>query len=378
MSSRDLAIALWPRSHPPLLQSRRATTLSMLAAGFAGLFAVLTLAWIAMDVVAFPADVWMPLALARLVAAGAFLAIALGARRATPSLAQAHARLFALCAIPAAFFAATHGWVSQAADGAATREVAAVYALVPIAIAGGLALFPLTALESAAYWLLAFGLQSFAAQPAAASATPVLQTYWMLVIVGGIAAFSGMTQVRLLAALVRQATRDPLTGCLRRESGRELLDHQFRLAQRQASPFAVLFADLDHFKAVNDTWGHDAGDAVLARAAATLRRASRRSDTVLRWGGEEFIVLLPDATAADALRLVERLREAGAVALPDGSRITLSIGIAERLKDGIEDPSRLVDLADRRMYLAKGAGRNRWLASDDPRDAAPLLAANPE
>lgn len=371
MKSENLRIALSPRFHPPLLARRRAAAIVALSGSFAALFAGLTLAWIAVDAVAFPRALWLPLAGARVAAATAFLVLARACRGPPASLAAAHARLAALCFIPAAFHLATNGWLAAVPPGALGRQVASVYSLVPFVIAGGLAVFPLAAVESAAFSLVAFALVALTGN--AAAAMPAMEEYWLLILTSGIAGFAGMSQVRLFAALIRQATRDPLTKCLRRESGRELLEHQFRLSQRQAVPFAVLFADLDHFKAVNDTWGHEEGDRVLADAAAALREACRGSDVVLRWGGEEFVVVLPGATAADALRLAERLRAGAGVRLPDGRCMTFSIGAAERLRDGVEDPSRLVELADRRMYLAKGAGRNRWLASDEPADAMVLL-----
>lgn len=379
MNTENLRIALSPRFHSPLLARRRAAAIVALAGSFAALFAGLTIGWIAVDAAAFPPALWHPLAGARLAAAAAFLLLARACRGAPASMAAAHARLAMLCLIPAVFHVATHDWLAAAPAGTLAQQVASVYSLVPFVIAGGLAVFPLAAVESAAYSLIAFVLLALTGPVPARvlGAAPAVDEYWLLFLTGGIAGFAGMSQVRLFAALIRQATRDPLTKCLRRESGRDLLEHQFRLSQRQAAPFAVLFADLDHFKAVNDTWGHEVGDRVLADSAAALREACRGSDAVLRWGGEEFVVLLPGATAADATRLLERLRSGTGVRLPDGRRMTFSIGAAERLRDGVEDPGRLVKLADRRMYRAKDAGRNRWLASDDPADAAVLLPVVP-
>ena len=188
-----------------------------------------------------------------------------------------------------------------------------------------------------------------------------LDAFWLLSLIAMVAAFSSMSQLTLLAELVRQAMRDPLTGCHRRESGKEVLDMQYRLAVRHGTPLTVLFADLDHFKAVNDDFGHDVGDHVLASAAAALRGMIRESDAVLRWGGEEFVVVLPHTTTAEAVSLLERLRGQGIGRLPDGRAVTLSIGIAECCTDAVGSSEELVDLADRRMYEAKQAGRNRYV-----------------
>ena len=299
MSLADLLVALWPGRHPRLLALRRAAAIAALTFAFAGLFALLTLAWIAVDAAVFERPVWLRLALARIATSAAFGALAYACREPEMSLERAWRRLGALFAIPAAFFLGA-------------QEI-----LRDVSLHG----------------------------------------------IAGAAGFAGMSQVRLMAALILQATRDPLTGCLRRESGRELLEIQYRLAERRGEPLAVLFADLDRFKDVNDTWGHDLGDQVLATAATSLREASRESDIVLRWGGEEFVVILPGATGEEALALVGRLRERGVARLPDERAMTLSIGIAERITDATPSAAALVALADRRMYLGKQAGRNRCVHS---------------
>jgi diguanylate cyclase (GGDEF)-like protein len=188
-----------------------------------------------------------------------------------------------------------------------------------------------------------------------------------------VTAFAAMSQLRLLSALVLQAMRDPLTGCLRRESGTELLELQFLLAARHGAPLGVLFADIDRFKRVNDEFGHETGDRVLAEVAASLRGALRESDVLVRWGGEEFLAFLPHASRAEATALIDRLRARGFGRMPDGRAVTLSIGLAEYPSDRSAHALDLVALADQRMYAAKQAGRNRFVA-DDAGAAAEILA----
>lgn len=371
MMPEEIGALLWPRGHSPLLARRRAAAIAVLVGAFASLFAVLTVGWIAMDAWAFAADEWHPLAAARIATALAFAALAWACRRPEVTLRGAHARVLALLAIPSAFFVATIDLASGIRGGELAQSVAALYRLVPFVLAAGLATLPLVAAESAAFALVAFALEGWAIAHAGGSAlalTP-LAAIWLLFLITGVAAFAALNQVRLLTGIIERATRDPLTGCLRRESGGELLAHQFRLSQRAGTALAVLFADLDRFKSVNDAWGHEAGDEVLVNAASALRAAARGSDAVLRWGGEEFVVMLPGATAAEALRFVERLADAGVGRLPDGRHVTLSIGIAERAADAVADAAALVDLADRRMYAAKQAGRNRCVHGET---AAPL------
>ena len=137
---------------------------------------------------------------------------------------------------------------------------------------------------------------------------------------------------------------------------------------RHGTPFTVAFIDLDRFKEVNDQHGHDAGDQVLAAAAANIASSLRGTDILLRWGGEEFVVLLPNTPCSKAMVGLERLRVQGFGLRPDGRAQTASIGVAERLADGVDAGPRLIDLADQRMYQAKQAGRNRLVGCVPPDD----------
>jgi diguanylate cyclase (GGDEF)-like protein len=127
---------------------------------------------------------------------------------------------------------------------------------------------------------------------------------------------------------------------------------------------SVVLCDLDHFKEVNDTFGHLAGDAVLREGAAVLRRCLRSTDILGRYGGEEFLAVLPQVDLESARQAAERLRlglEGARVRLPTGSelRITASFGVASRDDlPGLLTTDLLVSLADRRLYEAKAAGRN--------------------
>ena len=189
------------------------------------------------------------------------------------------------------------------------------------------------------------------------------QAFWLLDLIAAVAAVAAATQLRMLRALVGQAVRDPLTECLRRHGGSELLEQQFRYAARHGTPLTVLFADIDRFKHVNDRHGHEAGDRVLVGVAQALRKALRQSDVLVRWGGEEFVALLPRADASAARALIERLRTQGFGATPDGEPVTLSIGIASHPEDGAASATDLVALADQRMYAAKHAGRDAYVGA---------------
>jgi diguanylate cyclase (GGDEF)-like protein len=163
-------------------------------------------------------------------------------------------------------------------------------------------------------------------------------------------------QKELLAASVT----DGLTGLYNRGYLFQRLTEEIDRARRYAYPLSVIMLDLDHFKRVNDTFGHRVGDEVLARVAATLRAAIRDVDIAGRYGGEEFLVILPFARAADALRVAERIRAGieDLVWAQPGLRVTVSGGVCEYA--GL-DIDAFVDAADRKLYEAKSAGRNRLI-----------------
>ena len=168
--------------------------------------------------------------------------------------------------------------------------------------------------------------------------------------------------------MLRQARTDPLTGLLNRRAFREeVLRHTDR-ADREGVPSTLIFVDLDHFKAVNDRLGHEAGDQVLLRTAIVLRDVVRPADLVARLGGDEFALWLGGADHMTAAERAETLRHAVPKALEELTggtepRVTLSIGIATRAVCADEDIDGLIRRADEAMYDAKRNGRGHWRVS---------------
>lgn len=166
---------------------------------------------------------------------------------------------------------------------------------------------------------------------------------------------------------------DPLTGAYNRRRFLEVADHQLALARRHCFPTSVLIIDFDHFKSVNDDFGHLAGDRVLVEASALIRRTLRESDTLARFGGEEFICLLPHTAREGALMVAQRIREAirSETFAHDGQRlrVTVSIGgvTCETSETGLE---RLTSKADTLLYQAKQGGRDRYMIEALPRQGA--------
>jgi diguanylate cyclase (GGDEF)-like protein/PAS domain S-box-containing protein len=161
------------------------------------------------------------------------------------------------------------------------------------------------------------------------------------------------------------ATVDPLTGAFNRRHADALLAYEFHRRARSGRPFAFLMMDIDHFKAINDRFGHLAGDAVLCALVTTCRATLRTIDTVVRWGGEEFAIILPETAAPAASAAAERLRAALAATdvLAEGEHIhfTISIGVAVPTGD---DPRALLRRSDDALYSAKAGGRNTVRLAD--------------
>lgn len=168
---------------------------------------------------------------------------------------------------------------------------------------------------------------------------------------------------RALEQIRQLATHDDLTGLLNRRAMLDRMQLEQHRSLRSGSPLLIAQLDIDHFKAVNDTHGHAAGDLVLQSFADTVRRNVRDTDVLARWGGEEFVLLLCDTPAADAVALMERLRQAVQamqVPVPQGGgpiTVTVSIGLARHAP---ADPlAGTLERADRALYAAKAGGRNR-------------------
>lgn len=168
---------------------------------------------------------------------------------------------------------------------------------------------------------------------------------------------------RLLRKLYESSTRDALTGAYNRLHFEERLRSEVAYAIRHHAQASLVLIDLDHFKRVNDTYGHPAGDAVLRSASAACMRALRTEDVFARFGGEEFAVVLRNIERGGAARLAERLRQfvcAEPVVFEDQPiKVTLSAGAASLADCHSPSAEELISIADRRLYLAKQQGRNR-------------------
>ena len=179
-----------------------------------------------------------------------------------------------------------------------------------------------------------------------------------------------LENARLHSIVEQQALVDPLTGLANRRQCEEALGAELARAERFGAPLTLVFADLDDFKAVNDRYGHPVGDVVLREFAAVLRESVREADVAGRWGGEEFVLLLPGTDGDGGVQLAERIRAAlaeRATLTPAGAaiRLTCSLGVSEHATG--DDAAALVAAADRALYRAKRSGKDQVVL------AAPLL-----
>jgi len=182
-----------------------------------------------------------------------------------------------------------------------------------------------------------------------------------------------LSNAKLRQVLRDQSIKDPLTGLFNRRYMEETLGRELVRAERQKTSLSLIVLDIDHFKHINDTHGHPAGDSILRKTGHFLGSSVRESDVACRYGGEEFILILPDcpkeAALAKARELCERTRVLTFPEAGGGVEITASFGVSSFPADGIE-PQSLIQAADAALYVAKRSGRNRVAAAGEAGQAA--------
>lgn len=360
----ELLWLLVPGKHMSLLSSRRAVMIISRVRMIALLFAVLTIIFIIPDFLILPWPVSGLLALGRVASSLAFVGLIFSFSN-SQRMRDAYLALAIMFVIPTLFFLFSYNVLAAAHLQGLAGTITAIYAFLPLIMVAGLSMFPLTALEGAIFAspvLIAEIVSSFMRMDSF-NLSPLISTSWLVIVIAIVATLSGMSQLGFMIKLVHAALRDALTGCFSRRSGIELLEIQFVISSRSGAPLSLAFIDLDNFKSVNDTYGHEAGDNVLVNATERVRGLLRTGDMLVRWGGEEFILIMPNTYCREAITALDRLHAAGFGIRPDNSHLTASIGIAERTEDLAADWKTLVDLADQRMYEAKHTGKNRSVYS---------------
>ncbi|MBR9970259.1 GGDEF domain-containing protein [Magnetospirillum sulfuroxidans] len=377
MSLVEIVDILIPTRQSAFVQRRRALLILSRVRLVAFTFAILTPLWIPVDLYIFDTALGMYLAALRVLASIAFVLLGLSYRGAD-SISVARWGLVWLLSIPTVFFLISHPLLAQfAITDPAQQVIAAGYAFLPFVMVAGLSVFPITALEGAllsAPLLLAYlltGILGYQLLPFASH----LGAQWLLLLLAVVSTLAGMSQLHFMSQLVDQSSHDGLTRAYNRRVGEEIVAQQFLSALRSSGPLSLAFVDLDNFKSINDRYGHEEGDNTLRNASAALRKVLRRGDVLVRWGGEEFLALMPNTDEEGAGIALARLREAGLGLRPDGKPVTASIGVAERLADQAVQWSELVEKADQRMYMAKQSGKDKVIGIDNKVLAESRLSA---
>jgi diguanylate cyclase (GGDEF)-like protein len=375
MTMAEVYDLVLPTRQSAFVQRRRSLLILSRVRLVAATFAVLTPLWIPVDLFIFEPTLAMYLAALRVLASIAFVLLSLS-YRGSDNTAVARWGLVWLLAIPTVFFLISHPLLAQfAINDPAQQVIAAGYAFLPFVMVAGLSVFPITAIEGvllagpllAAYLLT--GVLGYQMLPFASH----LGALWLLLLLAMVSALAGMSQLHFMSQLVDQSSHDGLTRAYNRRVGEEMVAQQFITALRSNAALSLAFVDLDDFKSINDRYGHEEGDSALRTASSSLKKVLRRGDILVRWGGEEFLAVMPNTDVEGARIAMARLRDAGLGLRPDGGPLTASIGIAERLCDGAMQWNELVERADQRMYTAKQSGKNRVVCcGDDAVGAEPV------
>ncbi len=344
----------------------RAMQIASRACILTALFAVLALLWIAIDRITLNSSIFYDILPGRLALIAVFGGLALYTSR-FQNLNLSRFRLLILMLAPALFYVFSQTHLPSVTAGTITTDtnsfVSLGYSFYPFVLIIQLAIFPLTLIECVLLTLPVLLCVAWAGYLTDKLwSVQLLEQFWLLFLLMMVAWWASLSQLNLLLRLYRQATHDPLTGLANRRLFMQQLATEIERAQRYRHPMSLIIFDLDHFKHVNDNYGHLQGDEVLKRFARLMVDTIRGNDLAGRYGGEEFIVLLPETPAHTAAEVAERIRQACTAQPVIVSRerhisFTASAGIAQLHPD--EQAEQLINRADSSLYKAKETGRNR-------------------
>jgi len=197
-----------------------------------------------------------------------------------------------------------------------------------------------------------------------ATLSQLLPSFWMLFMLVSLVLFCATIQLQYMISLVSRASFDPVTGALSRRSGMDALVREYQMALMHNDGFAIALIDLDNVETIIAEYDHATYDHAILEAADVLREELRHNDMLVRWGEKVFLLILPNTDSQGVRVSMERLRHKGIGSLPDGKPVTVSIGVAERITDKVEDWHDLLNLVDRRRDQAKLTGKDRMVFFD--------------
>jgi diguanylate cyclase (GGDEF)-like protein len=365
-TSEQWGEVLSSKDHSLPIKNHRASILGKRTSIFALLFAILIPSWSIVDFILLPYELWYKLAILRLISGAIFLYIYIRCKYNKCPLNGILICLSILLYTPTFFYLIATPILSHYHFQGISGALVNIYSLLPFLIIASLTIFALTIKE---FLLITFPLIIITIW----SLYPETQKQisnsfmfiWLFLLLVGTSSFSSISQMRYMISQVTRASFDTLTKAMTRRAGIETMEIYFRMAQLQNNNLSLLFIDLDNFKDLNDKYGHDAGDMALQNAVSALKNYLRKGDSIIRWGGEEFLILLPHADQSDAQRVVNRVFKYGIGQRPEGTPLTASMGLSEISNDQLNNWKDMVDLADQRMYFAKQSGRARCIGSEE-------------
>ncbi|MDJ0807411.1 MAG: GGDEF domain-containing protein [Gammaproteobacteria bacterium] len=353
------------RRHPEYIHEHRATLNNERVRFFATLFAVLMPLWLIIDFLVLPPALFMQLAVIRLVSTLVFLYQAWPGKR-VHSLAASRISLgIFLFNLPVTFLTSSYFLAGAQLDNSGLL-LAKLYTLLPYMSVAGLGVFPLTVYECLTYAvplsIVAIGGWSLLGTT---GLEQLLPSVWLLFVLVSIVLFSATIQLQYMISLVSRPSYDPLTGALSRRSGLDALVREFQMTLMHNDNFSIALLDLDNVDSIIAEYDYPTYDHAVLQAAEVLQEELRHNDILVRWGEKAFLLILPNTDSQGVRITLERIRTKGIGTLPDGKPVTVSIGIAERMIDKVEDWHDLVELVDQRRDQAKLTGKDRTVFFDE-------------
>lgn len=325
-------------------------------------YAIVVPLWIPLDYQFLRPEHFAPMVFARIVLAGFLLPLGLFTLRKRSS-AQIHAALTLAIVATCLFYAAAMLILNLEPP----EQPLAGYSFMPFLTVAMLGVFPLTLLWGAALvtTVIAIDLGLAVIQGQLLTAATINQL-WVFIMFGGISLWIQAGQLLMLLKLYRESTQDPLTGMVNRRVLMKRLATEIEHVNAGRPSFSILMFDLDRFKRINDNHGHLTGDKVLKKAAALIQGGLREHDIVARFGGEEFVAVLPGATSEEAIVVAERIRQRcydTVMNASDGQRLQLSTSVGVTRYEAGEAIELTLNRVDDSLYKAKEQGRNRVIHS---------------
>jgi diguanylate cyclase (GGDEF)-like protein len=357
MSPQEVSGLVSSRTHNIRLTAYRATTIVSRMRILAGLFALLAPFWALVDFLAAGSDSARDLAPFRLLSAVAFAAILVSLRQ-IHALRDAYRALFLYLLVAGSVFAYAS---IHSADMHSHGEISSIgYAYLPFLILASMSIFPLTLLEGIAFSVPVIAIQIVLPlfTQSTIDAASAAATFSVMLFVAAGSSLAGISQLALMIVLSRESLHDPLTRCFSRPGGEELLDLVFTATSRGGNPITLAYISLDRLVAINAEFGYETGNGALTKAADLLQDQLRAGDALIRWSGTDFVLVMPNAEAAQAYSAVGRLLSGGLGVCPDNKPVTASIGVTERIRDGAMDWWQLIDIANTKARQARQQGGN--------------------